>query len=167
MRLKKMGVTSFETIADLLTKAGRGESVPTVSLPEGLTFPPNYRISKMGCWKAYRRRMDREPSLEAREHRRLDTERLEELFLSLQPGIKRGDAKAIDAAVRVLGLKAKVVYQTPVKLEVTGKDGAPVPFAVSLAGDDVIEPEEAKMLQAAWREIQEAKSNKGDVGGKQ
>jgi hypothetical protein len=40
IRLKRMGVASFETIAELLTRAGRGEYVPTVSLPEGVTFPP-------------------------------------------------------------------------------------------------------------------------------
>src|SRR5262249_12488196 len=120
LRLKKMGVSSFETIADLLTKCGRGQHVPTVLPPDGVTFPPGYRISRMGCWKAYHRRMEKEPSLEAREHRKLDTERLEELYLSLQPAIKRGDAKAIEASVRVLSLKAKVLgYESPHKLEVS------------------------------------------------
>src|SRR5215469_16443161 len=102
IRLKRMGVASFETIADLLTRAGRGEFVPTVSLPEGVTFPADYSITKMGACKAYQRRMEREPSFEAREHRRLDTDRCEEMFLSLQPGIKKGDPRAIEAGVRVL-----------------------------------------------------------------
>jgi hypothetical protein len=53
IRLKRMGVSTFETIADLLTRAGRGELVPTVSVPPEVTFPPDYSISKMGCWKAY------------------------------------------------------------------------------------------------------------------
>jgi hypothetical protein len=130
MRLKRMGVASFETIAELLTRAGRGEFVPTVTLPEGVTFPVDYKISKMGCCKAYRRRLEREPSLEAREHRRLDTERCEEMFLSLQPGIKKGDPKAIDAGVRVLTLKAKVVgYEAPTKVELLGNNTAPIPIA--------------------------------------
>src|SRR5450631_806590 len=87
IRLKRMGVNSFETIAELLTKAGRGEHVPTVVLPEDVTFPSNYRISKMGCCKAFRRRMEREPNLEAAEHRRLDTERCEDMFFALQGGV--------------------------------------------------------------------------------
>ncbi|MGD0073579.1 MAG: hypothetical protein ABSD31_04495 [Candidatus Binataceae bacterium] len=132
IRLKRMGVASFETIAELLTRAGRGEYVPTVSLPEGVTFPPNYGITKMGCSKAYRRRMEREPSFEAREHRRLDTDRCEEMFLSLQPATKKGDPKAIEAAVRVLTLKAKIVgYEPPSKLELSGKGDAPIPITLA------------------------------------
>ena len=38
IRLKRMGVATFETIADLLTRAGRGEYVPHVTLPEGVNF---------------------------------------------------------------------------------------------------------------------------------
>ena len=131
LRLKKMGVSSFETIADLLTRCGLGQHVPTVVPPDGATFPPDYRISRMGCWKAYHRRMEKEPSLEAREHRKMDTERLEDLYLSLQPGIKKGDAKAIEAGVRVLTLKAKVLgYASPEKVELTGIAGAPIPVAL-------------------------------------
>jgi hypothetical protein len=131
LRLKKMGVSSFETIADFLTRCGRGQHVPTVVPPDSVTFPPDYSISRMGCWKAYRRRMEREPSLEAREHRKMDTERLEDLYLSLQPGIRKGDAKAIEAGVRVLTLKARVLgYESPQKLELTGTAGAPIPVAL-------------------------------------
>jgi hypothetical protein len=120
IRLKMMGA-SFEAIAGLLTRAGRGEFVPTLSLPPGVTFPPGYSISKMGCCKAYQRALDREPSFEAGEHRRLDIERCEGLFLSLQPGIKKGDPKAIEVAVRVLALKTKVIgYQPPSKTKVNG-----------------------------------------------
>jgi hypothetical protein len=129
IRLKRMGIVSFETIADLLTRAGRGESVP-VTLPPGVTFPPNYRISKMGCSKAYRRRMEKEPNLEAAEHRRLDTERCEELFLALQPGIRKGDPRTIEAAVRVLGHKAEINgLKAPARVEMTGKDGGPMTVA--------------------------------------
>jgi hypothetical protein len=75
--------------------------------------------------------MEREPSFEAREHRRLDTDRCEEMFLSLQPAIKKGDPKAIEAGVRVLTLKAKVVgYEPPGKLELSGKGGAPIPITL-------------------------------------
>jgi hypothetical protein len=126
IRLKRMGIVSFETIADLLTQAGRGESVP-VTLPQGVNFPPNYRISKMACSKAYRRRMEKEPNLAAAEHRRLDTERCEELYLALQPGIRKGDPRSIDAAVKVLGHKAEINgLKAPARVEMTGKDGGPM-----------------------------------------
>src|SRR5262249_51924714 len=130
LRLKRMGM-SFETIADCLSRAGRGEFVPTVSLPEDVSFPPGYSISKMGACKAYRRRMEREPSLQAQEHRRLDTERLEELYLIQQPGIKQGERKAIDAALRILALKSKVVgYETTGKVELVGSNSAPLPITL-------------------------------------
>jgi hypothetical protein len=118
IRLKRMGVASFETLADL-------------SLPEGVTFPPDYHISKMGAFKAYRRRMEREPSFEAREHRRLDADRCEEMYFSLQPGIKKGDPRAIEAGVRVLMLKSKVIgYEAPTKIELLGNNTAPIPIAL-------------------------------------
>jgi hypothetical protein len=127
IRLKRMGIASFEMIADLLSRAGRGEQVPTVTLPEGVTFPPSYRISKMGCCKAYRRRMEKEPNLEAAEHRRLDTERCEELFLSLQAGIRKGDPRSIEAAVNVLAHKSEINgLKAPARVEMTGKGGGPM-----------------------------------------
>ncbi len=130
IRLKRMGVNSFETIAELLTKAGRGEHVPTVTPPEGVSFPPNYRISKMGCCKAFRRRMEREPNLEAAEHRRLDTERCEDMFFALQGGVRKGDPRSIDSAVRVLAHKAEINgLKTPARVEMTGKDGGPMSVA--------------------------------------
>ena len=115
IRLKRMGL-SFEAIAGLLSRAGRGEYVG-VSLPQGgVTFPPGYAISKMGCCRAYRRGLDREPSLEAREHRRLDLDRLEDMYLRLQAGMNNGDHKAIGEGVRVLTLKAKIIgYLAPSK----------------------------------------------------
>jgi hypothetical protein len=102
----------------------------------------------MGCWKVYRLRMEKEPSLEAREHRhrKLGTERLEDLYLSLQPGINKGDAKAIEAGVRVLALKAKVLgYAAPEKVELTGSAGAPIPLALVRERDEIL-------LLLLWRQ---------------
>ena len=145
IRLKRMGVGSFETIAELLTKAGRGELVPTVSLPADVNFPSDYKISKVACAKAYKRGMEREPSFEAREHRQLDVNRCEELFFSLQPGIKRGDPKSIEAGVRVLTLKAKVIgYEAPTKIELLGNNATPIPIAVVREIIDRSEKDKAK-----------------------
>ncbi len=126
LRLKRMGM-SLETIAELLTKVGLGEHVSTVTPPEDVTFPANYRVSKMACCKAFRRRMEREPNLEAAEHRTLDTERCEDMFFALQPGVRKGDPRSIDSAIRVLAHKAEINgLKTPARVEMTGKDGGPM-----------------------------------------
>jgi hypothetical protein len=130
IRFKRMGM-SFELIAGILTRAGRGEYMATVSLPEGVTFPPDYSITKMAVCKAYRRRLQREPSLQAREHRELDTERFEQMFWLLQPAIKRGEPKAIEVGVKVLAQKAKVIgYEAASKVELIGNSGAPLPITL-------------------------------------
>ena len=62
------------------------------------------------------------PNAEAVELRKLDSERCEEMFLSLQPGMRKGDARSIEVAVRVLVHKADLNgYRVPAKLEVAGK----------------------------------------------
>ena len=49
------------------------------------------------------------------------------MFWSVQPGIKRGDHKAVSAGVQVLSLKAKVIgYQAPTKIELLGNRSAPI-----------------------------------------
>ena len=127
IRLKRMGMHSFDTIAGLLTRVGCGEHIANVRPPEGVTFPDGYRISKMGCCKAFRRRMEREPNLEAEEHRRLDTERCEDMYFALQPGALKGDPRSIDSAVRVLSHKAEINgLKSPARVEITGKDGGPM-----------------------------------------
>ena len=164
IRLKRMGMASFETIADLLSRAGRGESVPVVSLPEGVTFPADYSISKMGVCKAYRRRMEREPSFEAREHRRLDSDCCEEMFFSLQLGTQKGDAKAIEVGVKVLTLKAKVVgYEAHGKLELIGNSGAPIPITLVREVIERVEQEQQEQdAEAGRRSTKEEQENKND-----
>ena len=70
LRLKQMGV-SFEAIAEQITRVGRGQAAPLIALPEGVTFPPGYRMTKQGCHKALRKALAREPSLEVEELRKL------------------------------------------------------------------------------------------------
>jgi hypothetical protein len=63
MRLKR-DAFSYETIAERITQVGRGQKVPVTPLPEGIHFPPDYKITAMGCNKAV-----------------IDTERCEEMYL--------------------------------------------------------------------------------------
>jgi hypothetical protein len=130
VHLKRLGLR-FSEIAEQLTRAGRGERVPTVEIPEGLEFPPDYRISAQACHKAYTKALTREPALEAEAMRREDTERCEEMFLSLQPGLRKGSPRHTEVAVRVLDHKARINgYASPTQIEVGGKSGAPLSIAV-------------------------------------
>ena len=61
LRRKTLGVTTFVSIAEQITKVGRGEAPPVVEFPPGLRFPPDYSISAVACWKACRKSLETEP----------------------------------------------------------------------------------------------------------
>ena len=107
IRLKRMGL-SFEEIAVQVTRMARGQAQPITPIPDGLSFPPNYQISKQACHKAFRKASAREPELELGEMRRLDNARSEELYLGLQPGIRKGNVRAIETGIKVLDHSAKI-----------------------------------------------------------
>jgi hypothetical protein len=111
-------------IADHIVGVVQGKIGAMVSPPGDLRFPNNYQISVQAVHAAFRRGIMRLPNSEATELRKLDTERLEDLFLSLGPAIRKGDAKAVDAGVRVLAHKAKLNgYEAPRSIELGGKEG--------------------------------------------
>jgi len=87
---------------------GLGQRVAVTALPEGIAFPPDYKITAMGCHAAVRRALRRAPVLEADEMRRFDTDRCEEMYLFLTPGIRQGDSQSVRAAVSVLAHKASI-----------------------------------------------------------
>lgn len=61
------------------------------------------------------------------EFRKLDSARCEEMFLNLQPGIRKGNPRAIEAGVKVLRHVAQINgYSAPQRHELTGRDGAPL-----------------------------------------
>jgi LmbE family N-acetylglucosaminyl deacetylase len=117
MRLKRNGF-SYEAIAEQITQVGRGQKVPVTPLPEGASFPPDYRITAMGCHKATRRALRRAPTQEANEMRRFDTERCEDMYLFLTPGIRQGDPQSVRAAVNVLAHKAAINGYKSAEIEV-------------------------------------------------
>ena len=129
VRLKRFGM-DFPRIAERLTLIGRGRTKPITELPPELCFPPDYKISKQACHKAYRNALRREPALVVEEHRQLDTERCEEMILALQPGLRRGDPRSVEAGVKVLSHKAKLLgLEQPKKMELTGNEGGPLTIA--------------------------------------
>lgn len=126
LRRKTLGVTLAQ-IAEQITKVGRGEAMPLVEFPPGLTFPPNYSISAAACWKACGRALARSPRLRAQEMRDIDSDRLEEGILAAQKGVKQGDPGSLQALSRLITTKAKLNgYLAPQKMEVSGKGGGPV-----------------------------------------
>jgi hypothetical protein len=127
LSLKRMGLYSFETIAEQITRVGRGQAQALVEISAGLTFPPDYTISRQACHKAFKKAIAREPSLELEEFRKLDTERAEEMFMNLQPAIRKGNPRAIEIGVKLLDHTAKIQgYASPQRHELTGKDGQPL-----------------------------------------
>jgi hypothetical protein len=125
-RLKTMGL-SFEEIAEAITRVGRGETQPMIPVPPGVTFPPDYTLSKQACHKAFTRALAKQPAIAIEELRKVDYVRSEEMFLNLQPGIRKGNTRSIDVGLRVLDHTAKIQgYSAPQKHELTGKDGEPL-----------------------------------------
>jgi hypothetical protein len=127
LSLKRMGLYSFETIAEQITRVGQGRAQALVEIPAGLTFPPDYAISRQACHKAFKKAIAREPSLELEEFRKLDTERAEQMLLNLQPAIRKGNPHAIEVGLKLLDHTAKIQgYASPQRHELTGKDGQPL-----------------------------------------
>jgi hypothetical protein len=142
IQLKRMGL-SFDSIAQQITRVGRKQAQPIVELPEGVTFPADYAITKQACHKAFRKAIAREPSIVAEEFRKLDTARCEDMFLNLQPGIRKGNPRSVDAGVKVLRHTAQINgYAAPQRHELTGKDGQPLTLVQLLEAIGDIDDEE-------------------------
>jgi hypothetical protein len=126
IHLKRMGL-SLEAISEQVTRVGRGQAQAITPIPDGLSFPLDYQISRQACHKAFRKAIAREPSLAVEEFRKLDSARSEEMFLNLQQGIRKGNPRAIEVGIRLLDHSAKVHgYAVPQRHELTGKDGQPL-----------------------------------------
>lgn len=142
IQLKRMGL-SFDSIAQQITRVGCGQAQPIVELPEGITFPADYAITKQACHKAFRKAIAREPSIVAEEFRKLDTARCEDMFLNLQPGIRKGNPRSVEAGVKVLRHTAQLNgYAAPQRHELTGKDGQPLTLVQLLEAIGDIDDEE-------------------------
>ena len=143
VRLKSLGM-DFPRIAEQVTLIGRGRTKSISELPADLRFPLDYRISLQGCHKAYRKAMRRESALAVEEHRQMDTGRCEEMIFALQPGLRRGDPKSVEAAIRVLGHKSKLLgLEVPKRMEMTGKDNGPLTIELFRQLCDEADKEEA------------------------
>ncbi|MGD0076082.1 MAG: hypothetical protein ABSD31_17335 [Candidatus Binataceae bacterium] len=119
LHLKRLGM-SYQAIAEHITAVAQGQRKTMVAPPAELRFPQGYRISMQAVHSAFKRGIVRLPNAEAAELRKLDNERLEDMLLSLQPGIRQGDPRAIEVGVRVLVHKADINgYKAPARVEMT------------------------------------------------
>jgi hypothetical protein len=126
LHLKRLGM-GYQAIADHIVEVARGRRKAMVPIPQEAEFPDGYQISLQAVHRAFRRAIVRLPNAEATELRKLDSERLEEMFLSLQAGIRQGDPRSIEVGVRVLMHKAELNgYKAAEKIEMTGKQGGPL-----------------------------------------
>jgi hypothetical protein len=142
IHLKRIGL-SFEAIADQITRIGRNQAQAIVAIPDGLSFAADFQISRQACHKAFKKAIVREPSLAAEEFRKLDSSRCEEMFLNLQPAIRKGNPRAIEAGVKVLRHVAQINgYSAPQRHELTGKDGAPLTLVQLLEAVGPIDDED-------------------------
>ena len=87
LHLKRLGM-GYQAIAEHLVMVARGQRKAMVAVPPEVHFPEDYRISPQAVHLAFKRAIVRLPNAEATELRKLDSERLEEMFLSLQAGIR-------------------------------------------------------------------------------
>jgi hypothetical protein len=121
LHLKRLGM-GYQEIADHIVAVAHGERRAMVPIPQDIKFPSEYRISMQAAHRAFRRAIVRQPNAEAAELRKLDSERLDDMFLSLQSGIRKGDARSIEVGVRVLAHKAEINgYKAPARVEMTGQ----------------------------------------------
>jgi hypothetical protein len=124
--LKRIGL-SFDAIADQITRIGKHQAQPVITIPNGVTFPLDFQISRQACHKAFKKAIAREPSVAAEDFRKLDSARCEDMFMNLQPGIRKGNPRSIEAGVKVLRHSAQINgYAAPQRHELTGKDGRPL-----------------------------------------
>jgi hypothetical protein len=126
LHLKRLGM-SYQGIANHIVDVAHGQRQAMVPIPEQAPFTEDYSISAQAVHRAFRRGIARLPNTEAEAYRKLDTERCEDMFLSLQPGIRKGDPRSVEVGVKVLAHKAEINgYKAPAKVEMTGKQGGPL-----------------------------------------
>jgi hypothetical protein len=105
-----------------------------VAIPPEVTFQDDYSISRQACHKAFKKAIARQPALEVEELRKLDNARSEEMFLNLQPGIRKGNLRAIEVGLKVLDHSARINgHAAPQRHELTGKDGKSLTLVQLLA----------------------------------
>ena len=75
--------------------------------------------------------------------RKLDNARSEDLFMSLQPGIRKASTRSVEVGIKVLDHTSRINgYAAPQRHELTGKDGKPLTLVQLLEAVGPIPDEE-------------------------
>ena len=152
IRLKRLG-SAFDDIAREFSLAGLGRGTlvlsagTSVPLPEGVIFPPDYRITRQAVCKAFRNEIRGRVKLQARELRELAGDRLEMMYTAAVTGALRGDPRSIRAGIVAVVQHARLLgYAVPEKHEHNGADGRPL-FTDFLAALDKYRDDDAEADQ--------------------
>jgi hypothetical protein len=131
LRQLRFGLT-YRQIAAVLTSLARGEMTPAsagIDLPPDVTFPPGYSINHQRVFELVRQALDRFPMLEAAALRTLWMSRYEEAWAHLQPGMRKGNPRAIEVGMKVAERAAKLAgLDMPAKLAITEPDDGRIPL---------------------------------------
>jgi hypothetical protein len=123
-----------------------------IDLPEGVVFPPNYRISTRAALKAFHKALARRTDLAVDELRVVAHDRLETLYLAAQGAVARGSLEAVRAAVVVLREHARIFGYAQAD-----------PEALATAGGAREEEKHRKMLALARAMTPEDRSQYVDI----
>jgi hypothetical protein len=131
LRQLTLGLT-YRQIAQVMVDIARGTTTPAsvgIELPAHITFPPDYTLTPKRVHDLVQRALDRFPMLEAPAVRKLEVSRLEEMWARLQPGMRKGDVRSIEAGIRVMERKAKLLgLDMPMKIAQTDEEGHGIPL---------------------------------------
>jgi hypothetical protein len=103
LRQLRFGLT-YRQIAAVLTSLARGEMTPAnagIDLPPDVTFPRGYSINHQRVFELVRQALDRFPMLEAAALRTLWMSRYQEAWAHLQPGMRKGNPRAIEVGIPI------------------------------------------------------------------
>jgi hypothetical protein len=91
--LKRMEL-SFDAIVEQITRRSR-PSPTDGRASQGRKVSSRLHNHRQACHKTFRKAIAQEPSLAVDELRKLDNARAEELFMNLQPRIRKGEVRAV------------------------------------------------------------------------
>jgi hypothetical protein len=131
LRQLNFGLT-YRAIAKVITEVARGERTPEsvgMELPAHVKFPGDYTLTHKRVLELVQRGLDRFPMLEAASWRKAEIARLEEMWARLQPGMRKGDVRSIEAGIRVMERKARLLgLDMPTKVAMTDAEGQGIPL---------------------------------------
>ena len=126
LRQLTLGLT-YRQIAQVIVDIARGVKDAAsvgIELPAHVSFPPGYTLTPKRVHDLVQRALDRVPVLEAPAVRKLEMARLEEMWARLQPGMRKGDVRSIEAGITVMERKARLLgLDMPQKVAITDPDG--------------------------------------------